>query len=145
MRNDDKGLFRPKRPKRFKSLYDLGFFNFLGKREVTRLLESLGINENWPLLLPEYTVILQVSRELSRAASAGEVSPRTVLFSYQRLKLSEGRDVICGRIDKDEGGNEEYCLGIMDLQASVAGEYYQCRKEADKHRNLKGDKERSFL
>ena len=117
-------LYRPKEQKQSKSLYDLGFFNTHDKRRLATTLKPLGISKNRPLFLADSSVVLQLN-------------DRAVLLAFRSAPLGGPTNVICGWKEKNTDGKENYCLGIMDKQVTVAGEYYRCRRHPDIHRTLK--------
>jgi hypothetical protein len=117
--------------KEFKSLYDLKYFD--DPKEVERLLSLPGINEDHPLILPEFPVVMQVTESLSKeAAEKKRVRPQSILEAYQRLKLSDESDIICGWTDS----NGQKCGGIMDEEVTPVAIYYKCRKDPN-HRTRK--------
>lgn len=115
---------RPQKQMQSKSLYDLGFFDTREKRNLTRTLLPLGISKHRPLILSDSSVVLRLNES-------------AILLPRKPDWLAAPANVICGWKDKDTNGDEEFCLGIMDEQATIAGEYYQCRKHPDSHRTLK--------
>lgn len=117
-----------------RSLYELGYFDFEQREQATKLLEPLGISRNRPLIRPEHAVVLEVG--LSGPVSAGTISSRAVLLASHHNNLIDPSDAFCGWKEKDDRGGEHYCLGIMDVQVTVAGPYYQCRRSRH-HRTLK--------
>ena len=123
-----------KRPRKCKSLYDLGYIDFEQRKQATKLLEPLGISRNRPLIWTDNAVVLEV--RLSGPVSAGTIRNQAVLLASHRNNLIDPGDAFCGWKEKDNGGGEHYCLGVMDEQVTVAGPYYQCRKSQD-HRTLK--------
>jgi len=126
---------RHQRSNRHTSLYDLGYFDFEQREGVAKLLEPLGIGKYRPLIWREKAVALEV--RLSVRKSRGAINNRAVLLAGQWPIFGDARDIFCGWKEKDENGGEYYCLGIMDEQVTVAGEFYRCRKHSDFHRALK--------
>ena len=124
-----------KRCSRHKSLYDLGYFDFEQREEATKLLEPLGIGRNRPLIWPDNVAVLEV--RLSGAVSADTIRNHAVLLVAQHRSFGDASGIFCGWKERDGDGREFYCLGIMDEQVTIAGVYYQCRKNPDRHRTLK--------
>jgi len=122
---------------RFQSLYDLGYFDSSDEERITGLLAPLGIGKQRPLIVADHAAVFRMLKGLYAAVSRCRASDNIMLLAYQPLRLDDIGDVFCGWKEKDENRIENYCLGIMDLRASVAGEYYRCRKEPDKHRTRK--------
>ena len=123
-----------RKPKRCKSLYDLGYFDFEQREQATKMLEPLGISGIRPLLWTEQAVVLEVS--LSGPVLDGTISNRAVLFASQQNNLIDASNVFCGWKEEDKSEKGCYCLGIMDEQGTIVGAYYQCRRSKN-HRTLK--------
>ena len=110
--------------KNIQSLHDLEFDDFRDRRSTFRLLEALRPSRNRPLILANCAVLLHTERGiLLLTARNGNISPEDI--------------VICGWKDQTSNGEESYCLGIMDEQDTVAGAFYRCRRNPDRHRTLK--------
>ena len=117
-------LSRLQKLKQYKSLYDMGLFSVEQKHELTTLLDRLEITKYRPLILLDSSVVLQLDGG-------------AVLLPCNLARLSAPTNVICGWKEKDPDGKENYCVGIMEEQVSVAGAYYRCRKNPEIHRTLK--------
>ena len=83
-----------KRCNRHTSLYDLGYFDFEKRDDVTKLLEPLGVSRNRPLVWPGNAVVLEV--RLSGAVSADAINNYAVQLAAQRPSLSDESNIFCG-------------------------------------------------
>lgn len=113
-------LSGPKNPNLRQSLYDTGCFGVQEIPEVATLVDRLGISKYRPLILPDFETV-KIATLLAKGSN----------------KLNDADKVICGWKENNNDGRESYCLGIMDEEVTVAGEYYRCRKHPEEHRTLK--------
>ena len=104
-----------------KSIFELGLFE--SKDEAQSALDVAPFDAKGLLHLPELTVLDAAVEALSVAALEQRLDRRKVLHEYQRLAQSARSSlIICGQVS---GGHR--CGGIMDIEVTPFGAYYQCR------------------
>lgn len=103
------------------SIFDLGY---LSREAMQTALDSAAFGDPPVLHIPSNNDIRKVREEIEEKASSHELRDGDVLLYYQRLALSAASsDIICGQLVS--GGQR--CGGLMDVEVSVFGAYYQCR------------------
>jgi hypothetical protein len=104
-----------------KSIFELEYFP--SGEAAQAALDQIPFGEPPLLHLPSHKDVQRVRAELYERFKMDRLRDGDVLFAYQTLALSAASsDVICGVV---AGGHR--CGGIMDVEVSVFGAYYQCR------------------
>ena len=102
------------------SLYEYPYFEL--PEEAAYWLE-LFADEKYPLILPDYQDLLEVTRRLSGSTEAGSLTVREVLIAFQYLRENRrNTNVFCGW----NTNSGKRCGGIAYQEIASAGAYYQC-------------------
>jgi hypothetical protein len=104
-----------------KSVFDLGYFT--SQEAAQGALDCARFGEPPVLHLPSHDDVRRVRKRLHHIFRSGEVTDADILTAYQELAFSaSSSDIVCGVV---AGGHR--CGGLMDIEVSVFGAYYQCR------------------
>jgi len=106
------------------SIFDLDYFDTTDEAQAA--LDQFPVRHEKVLHLPSHQDIIEIRKKLQEKAEGNGISNRDVLFAYQELSLSaSSSDIICCEV-----ANGHRCGGLMDVEVSVFGAYYQCRKNS---------------
>jgi len=105
-----------------KSIFEL---EYLSREAMQTALDSAAFGDPPVLHIPSNSDIRKVREEIEKKVHSRELRDGDVLLYYQRLALSAASsDIICGQL---VSGGGHRCGGLMDVEVSVFGAYYQCR------------------
>ena len=109
------------------SVFDLNYFPT--QKAAQDALDCAPFGDPPVLHLPAHTDVQRIREQLQEKSRTGDLTDRAILTAYQELALSaSSSDIICGQT-----AGTHRCGGLMDVEVSVFGAYYQCRR-ATSHR-----------
>jgi len=111
-------------PKDPESIFELKYFTTDSLAQSA--LDAASFGDPPVLHLPSHVDIVRIRLRLQENALANGITDPDILFAYQELALSaSSSDIVCGQLT-----GSHRCGGLMDIEVSVFGAYYQCRRVA---------------
>jgi hypothetical protein len=109
------------------SIFELGYFN--DPEQAQNALDEFPTGDEKVLHLPSHEDIFRIRDGLRNIAKENPegITSFVILMAYQDLSRSaSSSDIICCEVV-----NNHKCGGIIDLEISPFGRYYQCRKNSN--------------
>lgn len=105
------------------SIFDLNYFS--SKEDAQMVLDAMPFGDPPVLHLPSHGDVARIHGELFIKSIGRKLTQGDILLAYQFLARSAASsDIICGVALN----NSHRCGGLMDIEISVLGRYYQCRR-----------------
>lgn len=106
------------------SIFDLGYFE--NQSEAQEALNKLPTEGKKFIHVPSFSDVSKIQQRLQNKALESNITNLDILLAYQELDLSASTsDIICVEV---VSGNK--CGGLIDLEVSAFGRYYQCRRNS---------------